>query len=130
MSKPILPRVELDLFNRVNAGAVQTSIWFADYTILPPSVVKLDWRLISRVMTPKALYTSGDSWLVVRLSAFSSPPDGYAQYYDIAGELLRWTSTRAKAIALQTITSRGALFAWANPAVRPRGSLPALTITW
>lgn len=83
-----LPRVELDVFNRVNAGAVRSSIWFADYTILPPSVVELDWRLISRVMTPKALYTLGDSWLIVRGSAFSSHPDGYAQYFDIAGEIV------------------------------------------
>ncbi|SOF01741.1 Beta protein [Burkholderia sp. OK233] len=83
-----LPRIEQDVFNRVNAGAVQTSVWFADYTILPPSVVELDWRLISRVMTPKALYTLGDSWLIVRGSAFSSHPDGYAQYYGIAGEIV------------------------------------------
>ncbi|WP_321793272.1 beta family protein [Burkholderia pyrrocinia] len=83
-----LPRIEQDVFNRVDASAVQSAVWFADYTILPPTVVELDWRLISRVMTPKALYTLGDSWLIVRGSAFSSHPDGYAQYFDIAGEIV------------------------------------------
>ena len=83
-----LKRIEQDIFYAVAAYKMGTPIWFADYTILPPSVVELDWRLIRKVMTPKALYTLEDSWFVVRGSAFSSHPDGYNQYYSIAEEIV------------------------------------------
>jgi len=32
---------------------------FADYTTLSPSVIELDWQLINKVMTPRAIYTLG-----------------------------------------------------------------------
>lgn len=83
-----LPRIEQTIFNSLDASGLRSPVWFADYTILSPSVVELDWRLISRVMTPKALYALDDTWLVVRGSAFSSHPDGYAQYYDIAANIV------------------------------------------
>jgi hypothetical protein len=51
-------------------------------------VVELDWKLIRKVMSPKALYTLGDSWFVVRGGAFSSHPDEYAQYFSIADEIV------------------------------------------
>jgi hypothetical protein len=83
-----LPRVEQDVFYKMNKIGIHTPVWFADYTVLTPSVVELDWRLIRRVMTPKALYALESSWLVVRGSAFSSHPDGYAQYHAIAKEIV------------------------------------------
>lgn len=83
-----LPRVEQEMFKRLNRSNFGSPLWFSDYTVLPPSVVELDWRLIRRVMTPKALYTLEDSWLVVRGGAFSSHPDGYDQYFSIAEEIV------------------------------------------
>jgi Beta protein len=83
-----LRRIEQDVF-RIAAGyEMDTPRWFADYTILPPSIVELDWRLIRKVMSPKALYTLADGWFVVRGGAFSSHPDGYDQYYSIAEEIV------------------------------------------
>lgn len=83
-----LKRIEQDIFYDVVEYEMETPIWFADYTILPPSVVELDWRLIRKVMTPKASYTLEDLWFVVRGGAFSSHPDGYGQYYTIAEEIV------------------------------------------
>lgn len=83
-----LRRIEQDVFRDAAAYEMGTPRWFADYTILPPSVVELDWRLIRKVMSPKALYTLEDLWFVVRGSAFSSHPDGYEQYYSIADEIV------------------------------------------
>lgn len=83
-----LRRIEQDIFRDAAAYEMSTPRWFADYTILPPSVVELDWRLIRKVMSPKALYTLEDQWFVVRGSAFSSHPDEYEQYYSIADEIV------------------------------------------
>lgn len=83
-----LKRTEQEIFYGVAAYDIEAPVWFADYTILPPSVVELDWRLIRRVMTPKALYTLEDSWFIVRGGAFSRHPDGYDQYYSIAEEII------------------------------------------
>jgi len=83
-----LPRVEQKMFNSLNSHSLKSPLWFADYTVLPPSVVELDWRLIGRVMSPKALYALEDTWLVVRGGAFSSHPDGYDQYFSIAEEIV------------------------------------------
>lgn len=83
-----LGRIEQDVFRDAAAYKMDTTRWFADYTILPPAVVELDWRLISKVMSPKALYTLEDQWFVVRGSAFSSHPDEYEQYYSIADEIV------------------------------------------
>lgn len=83
-----LRRIDQDVFREVTAYEMNTPRWFADYTILPPSVVELDWRLIRKVMSPKALYTLEDLWFVVRGGAFSSHPDEYDQYYSIADEIV------------------------------------------
>ena len=83
-----LRRIEQDVFRDAAAYEMQTPRWFADYTILPPSIVELDWRLIQKVMSPKALYALEDLWFVVRGGAFSSHPDGHAQYFSIAEEIV------------------------------------------
>jgi hypothetical protein len=83
-----LPRIEQNVFHEAAAYKMELPRWFADYTILPPSVVELDWRLIRKVMSPKALYTLDEEWFVVRGAAFSSHPDGYEQYYSIADEIV------------------------------------------
>jgi len=87
-SQDYLPRIEQDVYFEVRTRVANQPLWFADYTILPPSVVELDWRLIGRVIAPKALYALDNSWLVVRGGAFASHPKGYGQYHDIAGEIV------------------------------------------
>lgn len=83
-----LPRVEQQIFHSAAKLELQSPIWFADYTTLPPSVVELDWRVIVKVMSPKALYTLDDDWFVVRGGAFSSHPDQYEQYYSMAKKIV------------------------------------------
>jgi hypothetical protein len=83
-----LRRVEQDVFRDAASVEMNTPRWFADYTVLSPSAVELDWRLISKVMAPKALYTLEDVWFVVRGGAFSSHPDGYEQYFSMADEIV------------------------------------------
>jgi hypothetical protein len=86
-SQHYLPRIEQQVFSAIEHSG-PSPVWFADYTILSPSVVELDWRLIQKVMCPKALYTLADSWFIVRGGAFSSHPDGYEQYFAIAAEIV------------------------------------------
>lgn len=83
-----LPRVEQRVFYELAQNKSKTALWFADYTVLSPAVVELDWRLIRKVMAPRALYTLDDSWFVVRGGAFSNHKDGYDQYYTIADEIV------------------------------------------
>jgi len=83
-----LPRIEQDVFRDAAAYEMNTPRWFADYTTLPPAVVELDWKLIRKVMSPKALYALDTEWFVVRGGAFSSHPDEYDQYYSIADEIV------------------------------------------
>ena len=83
-----LRRLEQDLYRDAAAVEMTTRRWFTDYTVVSPSVVELDWRLISKVMAPKALYTLEDVWFVVRGGAFSNHPDGYGQYFSIADEIV------------------------------------------
>lgn len=83
-----LRRIEQDVFREAAAYEMITPRWFADYTILSPSVVELDWRLIRKVMSPKALYTMEDLLFVVRGGAFSSHPDEYDQYFTMADEIV------------------------------------------
>jgi hypothetical protein len=83
-----LPRIEQSAFREVAAHNWGSPLWFADYTIVSPAVVELDWRLIRKVMTPRALYALDESWFVVRGGAFSSHQDGYRQYYAIADEIV------------------------------------------
>lgn len=83
-----LRRVEQEVFSDAATVEMRTVRWFADYTVLSPSVVELDWRLIRKVMAPKALYTLDDVWFVVRGGAFSSHPDEYDQYFAMADEIV------------------------------------------
>lgn len=83
-----LPRIEQRAFREVAAHDWGSPFWFCDYTVVSPAVVELDWKLIHRVMTPRALYTLDESWFVVRGSAFSSHQDGFGQYYAIADEIV------------------------------------------
>lgn len=83
-----LPRIEQRIFDAASKLALDSPIWFADYTTLPPSVVELDWRVVVKVISPKALYTLDDDWFVVRGGAFSSHPDEYAQYYSMAKKIV------------------------------------------
>lgn len=83
-----LRRIEQDVFRDAAHVEMTTPLWFADYTVLSPAVVELDWRLISKVMAPKALYALDHEWFVVRGGAFSSHPDGYDQYFAIADEIV------------------------------------------
>jgi len=83
-----LRRIEQDVFSDTADIEMTTTRWFADYTVLSPAVVELDWRLIRKVMAPKALYTLEDVWFVVRGGAFSSHPDEYEQYFSIADEIV------------------------------------------
>jgi Beta protein len=81
-------RVEQEIFRIAAARPMVTRRWFADYTTLSPTVVELDYRLIHKLMCPKAIYTLDDFWFVVRGGAVSSHPDGYGQYFSIAGEIV------------------------------------------
>jgi hypothetical protein len=83
-----LRRIEQDVFRDVVNVEMKTPRWFADYTILSPAAIELDWRVIGKVMAPKALYTLTDIWFVVRGGAFSSHADGYGQYYSMADEIV------------------------------------------
>jgi len=87
-SQDYLPRIEQEVYVHARPYAAGLAFWFADYTMLPPSVIELDWRLISKVIAPKALYALDDSWFVVRGGAFSSHPLGYAQYHNVASEIV------------------------------------------
>ncbi len=83
-----LRRIEQDVFRDAAQVEMTTARWFADYTVLSPAAVELDWRLISKVMAPKALYALDNVWFVVRGGAFSSHPDGYEQYFSMADEIV------------------------------------------
>lgn len=83
-----LPRIEQQVFLKAAEQDLDSPIWFADYTTLAPSSVELDWRVIAKVMSPKALYALDDDWFVVRGGAFSSHPDEYAQYYSMAKKIV------------------------------------------
>lgn len=83
-----LRRIEQDVFRDASAVETITPCWFADYTVLSPAVVELDWRLIRKVMAPKALYTLENDWFIVRGGAFSSHPDEYDQYFSMADEIV------------------------------------------
>jgi hypothetical protein len=79
-----LPRVEQDVFARVASMHRLPNLWFGDYTTLSPTHVELDWRLVSKVMSPKAIYALADSWFIARGGPFSTHKDGYGQYKTIA----------------------------------------------
>ena len=83
-----LRRIEQEVFHDAASLDMKTPRWFADYTVLSPSAVELDGRLINKVMAPKALYALEHDWFVVRGGAFASHPDGYEQYFSIADEIV------------------------------------------
>lgn len=83
-----VPRVEQVIFESITRRHPLHNLWFADYTTLSPSHTELDWRVMSRVMSPKAIYTLDDSWFIVRGGPFSTHEDGFDQYYDLAAEIV------------------------------------------
>lgn len=83
-----LPRIEQQIFDKVSELDLDSLIWFTDYTVIPPSVVELDWRIMSKVMSPKAIYALEEEWFVVRGGAFASHPDAYAQYFSLAKKIV------------------------------------------
>lgn len=83
-----IPRIEQSVYLSVAKGVRMDNLWYGDYTTLSPTQVELDWRLISKVMGPKAVYALTDSWFVVRGAPFSGHADGYGQYHDLASEIL------------------------------------------
>ena len=82
-----IPRVERSVYLRVKKTRSIDKLWFGDYTTLSPAHVELDWKLMSKVMGPKAVYALTESWFVVRGAPFSSHADGYGQYHDLAAEI-------------------------------------------
>jgi hypothetical protein len=82
-----IPRLEQDLFHDIAWPITASDHWFGDYTTLSPVHVELDWKVMSKVMGPKAIYALDDSWFVVRGGPFSTHHDGYAQYYDLASSI-------------------------------------------
>lgn len=83
-----IPRTEQTVYQKVAATIPLGNLWFADYATLSPVHVDLDWRLLNKVMGPKALYALEDTWFVVRGGPFSTQEDGYEQYYDLAAEIV------------------------------------------
>lgn len=81
-----IPRVEQDVYQRVARAHSIENLWLGDYTTLSPMHVELDWRLISKTMSPKAIYALTDTWFVVRGGPFSS--HGYGQYHDLAAGIV------------------------------------------
>lgn len=82
-----IPRVERSVYLGVKKAHSIDKLWFGDYTTLSPTHVELDWKLMSKVMGPKAVYALTESWFVVRGAPFSSHADGYGQYHDLAAEI-------------------------------------------
>jgi len=83
-----LRRVEQDIFFEVASSVTTSPVWFADYTVVSPTNVELDVRLINRLMSPKAMYALESDWFVVRGGAFSSHPDSYGQYFALADAIV------------------------------------------
>ena len=83
-----ISRVEQTVFMQVASEFGSKKIWFGDYATLTPTQVELDWRVISKTMSPKVVYTLSDSWFVVRGGPFSTHSDGYGQYHDLASEII------------------------------------------
>lgn len=83
-----VPRTEQAIYRLVSDAIPLPNMWFGDYTTLSPTHVELDWRVLSKVMSPKATYTLDESWFVIRGGPFSSHAGGREQYYDIAAEIV------------------------------------------
>ena len=81
-------RIEQDVYLSIVKTYPIDNLWFGDYATLSPTHIELDWRLISRMMSPKAVYALRDSWFVVRGGPFSSDAKGYGQYHDLASEIV------------------------------------------
>ena len=82
-----IQRVERSVYLGVKKAHSIDKLWFGDYTTLSPTHVELDWKLMSKVMGPKAIYTLTESWFVVRGAPFSGHVDGYGQYHNLAAEI-------------------------------------------
>jgi hypothetical protein len=83
-----IPRLEQDIYRRVVQGQPTQSIWFGDYTSVAPTHVELDWKIISRTMGPKAVYTLDNSWFIARGGPFAREAEGYRQYYSLASKIV------------------------------------------
>jgi len=83
-----IPRVAQDIFLSVARASSVDNLWFGDYTILSPTHVELDWWVVQKIMTPRIIYALNDSWFVVRGGPFSSHPDGYSQYHNLAAKVM------------------------------------------
>jgi hypothetical protein len=83
-----IPRVEQEVFFRVLKDYSQNNIWFGDYTSLSPAHIEIDWKIIRKIMGPKAIYALKDSWFVTRGAPFESDPDGWKQYYSLAAKIV------------------------------------------
>jgi hypothetical protein len=80
-----IPRVERSVYLGVKKACSIDKLWFGDYTTLSPTHVELDGKLMSKVMSPRAVYALTESWFVVRGAPFSK--DGYGQYHHLAAEI-------------------------------------------
>jgi hypothetical protein len=105
-----IPRTEQMVYRSVVAANQLHNLWFGDYATLSPVHVELDWRYMTKVMGPKALYALEDSWFVVRGGPFSTHEDGYEQYYDLAAEI----------VALEEFS--GADFSWGDNYIQARAN--------
>lgn len=83
-----IPRVEQELYRRISAAYSAQNLWFGDYTTLSPTHVEIDWKMVSKTISPKAIYALSESWFVVRGGPFSSHASGYGQYHDLAAEIV------------------------------------------
>lgn len=83
-----IPRVEQEVFFRVLKDNQQNNIWFGDYTSLSHAHIEVDWKLIRKIMGPKAIFTLKESWFVARGAPFESHPDGWKQYYSLAAKII------------------------------------------
>ena len=83
-----IPRVEQEVFFRVLRDNPKNNIWFGDYTSLSPAHIEIDWKLIRKIMGPKAIFALKESWFVTRGAPFDSDPDGWKQYYSLAAKII------------------------------------------
>src|SRR4029077_18290865 len=83
-----IPRVEQDVYRLIASAHELDGLWFGDYTTMPPTHVDLDFRLVRKVMSPKAAYALPESWFIVRGGPFDSHKDGYRQYHAMASEIV------------------------------------------
>lgn len=86
-SEGYISRIELDIWAHVIANLPGTrKLIFGDYTIVTPDYVELDWKVISRTIGPKIIYTLDKTWFVVRGGPFRIY--GRNQYRHLAEQVM------------------------------------------